>query len=108
VLQYQKNHTSFLTEGDNVLHLYTLLSKICDASHEIHSELRPWIPSSNEVIRGNEWTKLSKIRVNYAAKVDLVITDPKFFQEAYEKIRKIHGKKDARARTVTASLAHSQ
>jgi len=71
--------------------LNTLLQNIPVHPLEIHSELRPWIKNGNEILRGDQWVNLERARVNYAAKVDLAITDPEYFKDAYEKIRKIQG-----------------
>lgn len=90
---YQKKRTIFLSEGDSVLHLNTLLHNIPDFSLEVHSELRPWIQDSDEILRGQGWENLEGAQVNWAAKVDLAVTDPGYFKAAYEKIREIQGKK---------------
>jgi hypothetical protein len=87
---YQKEDSMFMTENDVVLHLSRLLYAVIDPGFEIHSELRPWIPE-NEVIRGQKWDELDQL--NWCSKVDLAVTDSRYFQQALEKIKKIQGKK---------------
>jgi len=87
---YQDEKSMFLTENDVVLWLGRMLHDVVGQGLEVHSELRPWIPE-DLVIRANKWDELKQL--NWCSKVDLAVTDSKYFQLAYDKIKKIQGKK---------------
>jgi len=69
--KYRTEENTFLTENDIVIHLAHML---INEGKTVHSELRPWIPECNKIIKGDKWTELE--RLNQCAKVDLAVTDP--------------------------------
>ena len=49
--KYRTEENTFLTENDIVIHLAHML---INEGKTVHSELRPWIPECNKIIKGDK------------------------------------------------------
>ena len=82
--KYRREENTFLTENDIVIHLAHML---INEGKTVHSELRPWIPECNKIIKGDKWTELE--RLNRCVKVDVAVTDPnpEYLEQALTRIK---------------------
>jgi len=95
---YCKNERYILTESDLVNETYSCIRQsgiLRKYGLSMHTEIRPYEPKKDKVIRNKDWEKLEQI--NYAAKFDLVLVDDD------EKYWKITRTRIAQAQTGTDS-----
>ncbi len=75
---YRKDERYILTESDLVSETYLHLKKsgiLEKYGLSLHTELRPFDPENDEIIRKKTWEKI--VQINYAAKFDLALVDKK-------------------------------